>query len=173
MMFTRPPGLPIIGEGGVTLMSMGSWMATWSPKLSRTILFEIEASFHSMRNAIHVPLCTARTFSSVTAGVALCGNVTLCGSIATFSARAPAQCLPNASLIGPAPGIRAAVIVVAGTAADAGFFGWATTGPAAAVSTSAAMMSSFMVASRDVGAIRLVLDVVDLADHGWLTERHA
>jgi hypothetical protein len=63
MMFTRPPGLPIIGDGVGPLMSTGNWMASWSPKLSRMTLSDRVGSFHSMRKAIQPELWTARTVS--------------------------------------------------------------------------------------------------------------
>ena len=87
MMLTRPPGFPIIGAGGEALTLTGSCTATWSPKLSRTILSDSVGSFHSSRKAIQPPLWTARTTSSFTAGSGLCGSAMTWGCIATLTGR--------------------------------------------------------------------------------------
>jgi hypothetical protein len=137
MMFTRPPGLPIMGEGGVALTSTGSWIATWSPKLSRITRSDFVGSFHWTRKATQPPLWTARTVSVFTAGSGWCGSVTACGSMTTVTGRASFQTGAPGSRIGPAPGTRAATSGA-----------WAAAGPpAASRATSAANTRRAVMAS--------------------------
>src|SRR5512144_3008488 len=157
MTFTRPPALPIMGEGGAARVSIGNSTATWSPKLSSTTRSESDLSGHSIRKASHAPLCTARTVSALMAGSGGLGSVTVWGSIVTLTGRDCRHAGAAGSVTGPTVRTR--------TAVSGAWAGDIPTQARTARRASGAYRERMVsVSLGDIGAEGLVLGVVHLAD---------